>query len=199
MLVSEQLRSPNQSIDNKLRLRLVCIWFTNIRGRIISFKENVLFSIIFFPLQLDYPSQRQQLFSQAIGRITSGINNLHIICVKLESISSWHGLQNTKKHLFWLNKTDASVLVEQNRCIWLVERWFQSPLPVTKPKTKKKKTKWSHSVFNIIKIAPWTLIKCWTVKKINSGLSCAGNTVFLRRSARPLIWNLGWKVGGWGA
>lgn len=108
MLVSEQLRSPNQSIDNKLRLRLVCIWFTNIRGRIISFKENVLFSIIFFPLQLDYPSQRQQLFSQAIGRITSGINNLHIICVKLESISSWHGLQNTKKHLFWLNITDAS-------------------------------------------------------------------------------------------
>ena len=92
MLVSEQLRSPNQSTDNKLRLMLICIWFTNTSGRIISFKENVLISIIFFPLQLDYPSQRQQLFSQAIGKITSGINNLHIICVKLESIWSWHGL-----------------------------------------------------------------------------------------------------------
>lgn len=190
MLVSEQLRSPNQSIDNKLRLRLVCIWFTKIRGRIISFKENVLFSIIFFPLQLDYPSQRQQLFSQAIGRITSGINNLHIICVKLESISSWHGLQNTKKHLFWLNKTDASDWLNGGSSLLYQLRSL---------KQRKKKTKWSHSVFNIIKIAPWTLIKCWTVKKINSGLSCAGNTVFLRRSARPLIWNLGWKVGGWGA
>ena len=108
VLVSEKRRSPNQSTDNKLRLMLVYIWFTNTRGRIISFKENVLIGIIFFPLQLDYPSQRQQLFSQAIGKITSGIINLHIICVNLESISSWHGLQNTKKHLFWLNKTDAS-------------------------------------------------------------------------------------------